>query len=132
MPIDDRLKKAAIARAGAIQPGEAFAGMKVLSVETLDGIKFFLENPASADKKNAAETWLLLRASGSKPLSRVYCESCSVKSLNRVLEVAREPVLAAVGAWGLLATPPALLKSLSKGFFRTFGDTGCLTRLEEE
>ena len=36
--------------------------MKVLRVETLDGIKFFLENPACAGKKNAAETWLLLRA----------------------------------------------------------------------
>jgi phosphomannomutase len=62
-------------------------------VETLDGIKFFLENPACAGKKNAAETWLLLRASGTEPLLRVYCESCSVESVNRVLEVAREFVL---------------------------------------
>jgi phosphomannomutase len=93
MHIDDRLKQAAIARAAAIQPGEAFAGMKVLRVETLDGIKFFLENPVCAGKKNAAETWLLLRASGTEPLLRVYCESCSVESVNRVLEVAREFVL---------------------------------------
>ena len=85
MHIDDRLKQAAIARAGAIKPGEAFAGLKVLRVETLDGIKFFLENPDCAGKKNAAETWLLLRASGTEPLLRVYCESCSVESVSGCL-----------------------------------------------
>ncbi len=93
MHIDDRLKLAAIARAGAIKAGEKFAGLKVLRVETLDGIKFFLENPDCAGKKNAAETWLLLRASGTEPLLRVYCESCSVASVNRVLEAARTFVL---------------------------------------
>jgi phosphomannomutase len=93
MHIDDRLKRSAITRAGAIQPGEPFAGMKLLRVETLDGIKFFLENPACAGKKNAAETWLLLRASGTEPLLRVYCESCSVDSVNHVLEAARSFVL---------------------------------------
>jgi phosphomannomutase len=93
MHIDDRLKLAAIARAGAIKAGEAFAGLKVVRVETLDGIKFFLENPDCAGKKNAAETWLLLRASGTEPLLRVYCESCSVASVERVLEAARTFVL---------------------------------------
>jgi phosphomannomutase len=93
MHIDDRLKQAAIARAGTIRKGETFAGLKVLRVETLDGIKFFLENPAGAGKKHAAETWLLLRASGTEPLLRVYCESCSVESVNQVLEAAREFVL---------------------------------------
>ena len=68
-------------------------GMKVLRVETLDGVKFFLENATCAGKKNAAETWLLLRASGTKPLLRVYCESCSVESVDAVLNVAREFVL---------------------------------------
>ena len=79
MHIDEELKQSAIARAKA---GVAeIAGMKVLRVETLDGIKFFLENPDCAGKKNAAETWLLLRASGTEPLLRVYCESCSVESV---------------------------------------------------
>jgi phosphomannomutase len=66
----------------------------VLKVETLDGIKFFLENQACAGLENAAETWLLLRASGTEPLLRVYCESCSVASVEAVLNVAREFVLA--------------------------------------
>jgi len=91
MHIDEAVKQSAIARAKA---GVAdFAGMKVLRVETLDGIKFFLDNPGCAGKKNAAETWLLLRASGTEPLLRVYCESCSVESVAKVLEAAQAFVL---------------------------------------
>jgi phosphomannomutase len=67
--------------------------LKVLRVETMDGIKFFLENPDCASKPNAAETWLLLRASGTEPLLRVYCESCSAESVARVLEAAQRFVL---------------------------------------
>ena len=92
MHIDETLKQSAIARAKA--PVSDFAGMKVLRVETLDGIKFFLDNPACAGKANAAETWLLLRASGTEPLLRVYCESCSVESVAKVLEAAQVFVLA--------------------------------------
>jgi phosphomannomutase len=67
--------------------------MKVLRVETLDGIKFFLDNPDCVGKKNATETWLLLRASGTEPLLRVYCESCSEESVAKVLAAARAFVL---------------------------------------
>jgi phosphomannomutase len=94
MHIDEALKQSAIARAKAVKVGEEFAGMKVLKVGTLDGIKFFLENPACAGLKNAAETWLLLRASGTEPLLRVYCESCSVASVDAVLKAAQNFVLA--------------------------------------
>ena len=91
MHIDEAVKQNAIARAKA---GMAdFAGMKVLRVETLDGIKFFLDNPGCAGRKSAAETWLLLRASGTEPLLRVYCESCSVESVAKVLEAAQVFVL---------------------------------------
>ena len=82
---------AAIARARTIQPGAIdFAGMPVLRVETLDGIKFFLDNPEAKSKPNAAETWLLLRASGTEPLMRIYSESVSKKSVNTLLESARQ------------------------------------------
>ena len=95
MHIDDELKQSAIRRAKAFVAGESdVAGLKVLRVETLDGIKFFLENPACAGKKNAAETWLLLRASGTEPLLRVYCESCSQESVQQVLAAAKAFVLA--------------------------------------
>jgi phosphomannomutase len=94
MHIDEELKQSAIARARALSAGDTMAGMKVLRVETMDGIKFFLENSSCVGKPNAAETWLLLRASGTEPLLRVYCESCSVESVTQVLEAARLFVLA--------------------------------------
>ena len=87
MHIDDALKFSAIARAKAGM--SEIAGLKVLRTETLDGIKFFLENPACTGKAHAAETWLLLRASGTEPLLRVYCESCSVESVQKVLQAAQ-------------------------------------------
>jgi phosphomannomutase len=93
MHIAEEIKQSAIRRAKAIGVGAEIAGMKVLRVETLDGIKFFLENPECADKKNAAETWLLLRASGTEPLLRVYCESCSQESVKKVLAAAQKFVL---------------------------------------
>jgi phosphomannomutase len=93
MHINEALKQSAIARASELKAGDSFAGMKILKVETLDGTKFFLENPTCASKPNAAETWLLLRASGTEPLLRVYCESCSVESVNEVLATAKSFVL---------------------------------------
>ena len=90
MHIPDDLKKSAIARATALKAGDvAFAGMTVLRQETMDGVKFFLENPEAANKPNAAETWILLRASGTEPLLRVYTESCSKESVARLLEAGK-------------------------------------------
>jgi phosphomannomutase len=88
--IPDHIKNGAIARARALQAGDpVFAGMKILRQETLDGVKFYLDNPEVATKPNAAETWLLLRASGTEPLMRIYTESCSKESVTRLLESAR-------------------------------------------
>jgi phosphomannomutase len=70
------------AKAGISEIG----GMKVLRAETLDGIKLFVENPEAATKPNAAESWLLLRVSGTEPLLRVYAESCSPHSVKQLLD----------------------------------------------
>ncbi len=86
--IPDDLKNAAIARAKA--GVKEFAGMPVEHVETLDGIKFFLDNPEAKTKPSAAKTWLLLRASGTEPLLRIYSESCSKESVAKLLEAARQ------------------------------------------
>ena len=89
--IPEDVKNGAIARAKALKVGETvFAGMPILRQETLDGVKFFLDNPEAKTKPNAAETWLLLRASGTEPLLRIYCESCSKESVAKVLESARK------------------------------------------
>jgi phosphomannomutase len=85
--IPDSLKNAAIARAKA--GVKEFAGMPVEKVETLDGIKFWLDNPEAKTKPKAAKTWLLLRASGTEPLLRIYSESCSKESVKKLLDAAR-------------------------------------------
>jgi phosphomannomutase len=69
--------------------------MPILSQNTMDGIKFYLDNLEAKTKPNAAETWLLLRASGTEPLMRIYCESCSKESVAKVLEAARKFALSA-------------------------------------
>ena len=89
--IPEETKRGAMARAGALHAGErAFAGMEIERVETLDGVKFFLRNLEADAKPRAAETWLLLRASGTEPLMRIYCESCSRESVAKLLEAGRE------------------------------------------
>jgi phosphomannomutase len=88
--IPDEIKNAAIARAKSLKAGDpAFAGMPVLRMETMDGVKFYLDNPEAKTKPNAAETWILLRASGTEPLMRIYTESCSKESVSRLLEAGR-------------------------------------------
>jgi phosphomannomutase len=85
--IENEIKEAAIARA---QAGVTeFAGMKVSHIETLDGVKFFLHDPSADSKPIAAKTWLLLRASGTEPLLRIYSEATSKESVHALLEAAR-------------------------------------------
>ncbi len=93
--IDDTLKNAAIAKAKA--GVKEFAGMPVERVSTLDGIKFFVKNPEAATKKNAAESWLLLRASGTEPLLRIYSESCSKESVEKLLEAGKQFAMGSLG-----------------------------------
>jgi phosphomannomutase len=89
--IPDAIKNGAIARAKDLKTGDVgFAGMKILWQETLDGVKFYLDNPEAVTKPNAAETWILLRASGTEPLMRIYTESTSPENVKKLLESARE------------------------------------------
>jgi phosphomannomutase len=89
--IPDNVKSAAIARARALKPGDpAIAGMPILRQETLDGVKFYLDNPEAKTKPNAAETWILFRASGTEPLMRIYTESTSKEAVAKLLEAGRK------------------------------------------
>jgi phosphomannomutase len=86
--IPEETKQSAIRRAaGGVSE---FAGMPVLHQETLDGIKFYLDNPEARHRPRAAESWLLLRASGTEPLLRIYAESCSPESVHALLEAGRK------------------------------------------
>ncbi len=88
--ISGDVKNAAIARAKALKQGDTvFAGMPILCMNAMDGVKFYLDNPEAKSKPNAAETWLLLRASGTEPLMRIYAESCSKEAVQKLLESAR-------------------------------------------
>jgi phosphomannomutase len=90
LDLPEEIKNGVIARALALQPGDpVFAGMPIHSQDTLDGVKFYLDNPEAMTKPKAAETWLLLRASGTEPLLRIYTESCSKESVAKLLESAR-------------------------------------------
>jgi phosphomannomutase len=57
-------------------------GFEVERVETLDGMKFFLEAPTGG---NGAEAWVLIRASGTEPLLRVYSEAASPELVSQIL-----------------------------------------------
>ena len=85
------MKDAAIARAKALKSGDpVIAGMPILRQENLDGVKFYLDNPEAKTKPNAAETWILFRASGTEPLMRIYTESTSKETVAKLLESGRK------------------------------------------
>lgn len=89
--IPEQTKQSAIRRAaaGVLE----FAGMRVLRRETLDGIKFYLENPRASHLPQAAESWLLVRASGTEPLLRIYAESGSREAVHSLIEAGRNFVM---------------------------------------
>ncbi|MBI4845424.1 MAG: phosphoglucomutase/phosphomannomutase family protein [Candidatus Omnitrophica bacterium] len=49
---------------------------KVIDVKTYDGTKFILED----------ESWLLIRASGTEPIVRIYAESNNIKTTRHLIE----------------------------------------------
>ena len=59
---------------------EAVGGFKVVDRITHDGIKLLLEGG----------NWLLIRASGTEPMFRLYVEANDVESMRRIQEGARE------------------------------------------
>jgi phosphomannomutase len=85
LTISDDVKFGAIKRAdsGAVTKLGSF---KVLRKENLDGVKFFLDTPNHNGRD--AEAWVLLRASGTEPLMRVYSEASSPELVNEILATA--------------------------------------------
>lgn len=83
MHIPNDVKESAIRRASAGL--DKIGPYKVLRKEEKDGVKFFLETPTP---KQDAEAWLLLRASGTEPLLRVYSEAASPEVVKQILAAA--------------------------------------------
>lgn len=61
-------------------PPTRFGGRKVKNVETIDGIKFDLED----------DDWILLRFSGTEPIIRCYAEAETKKELTNMMKVGME------------------------------------------
>jgi phosphomannomutase len=60
-------------------PPEELGGYEVKSVETTDGVKLRFE-----------DGWLLVRASGTEPLLRLYCEMDSPEKVDQILSEAEK------------------------------------------
>jgi alpha-D-glucose phosphate-specific phosphoglucomutase len=78
--ISNEMKEDAIRRASA-KPAK-MGSFVVKSIGTLDGVKFFLDAPTNG---NGAEAWVLVRASGTEPLLRIYCEASAPELVSQIL-----------------------------------------------
>ena len=82
--IADDIKQAAIRRADSGQV-QKLGKYKVVRKENLDGVKFFLD---ASTNGNGAEAWVLMRASGTEPLMRIYCEAAAPELVTEILNSA--------------------------------------------
>ncbi len=79
--LSNEAKDDAMSRAGA-KPAKV-GSFAVQKLETLDGVKFFLDAPTYG---SGAEAWVLVRASGTEPLLRIYCEAASPELVSQILK----------------------------------------------
>ncbi|HZP17153.1 MAG TPA: phosphoglucomutase/phosphomannomutase family protein, partial [Terriglobales bacterium] len=87
--IPDDVKLAAIERARSEQFKE-LGHYRVLRKEGLDGVKLFLDAPTNG---KGAEAWILLRASGTEPLLRLYAEAASPELVKEMLSSGESMVM---------------------------------------
>jgi len=84
--IPEEIKQRAIQSARA-DGTKRLGAYGIASKETMDGIKFFLDAPTNG---NGAEAWVLLRASGTEPLLRIYAEAASPDLVHEILASAEK------------------------------------------
>jgi alpha-D-glucose phosphate-specific phosphoglucomutase len=82
--IPDDVKQQAIQRAQS-ERTKRLAHYSIERKETLDGVKLFLDAPTNG---NGADAWVLLRASGTEPLLRIYAEAASPELVKEILHSA--------------------------------------------
>jgi phosphomannomutase len=83
--IPDAVKRAAIQKACA-EATTKLGSYAIVKKENMDGVKLFLNAP---DHNQGAKPWVLLRASGTEPLLRVYSEAAAPELVAEVLDLAR-------------------------------------------
>ena len=84
MHIPDNVKQSAIQRANA-EATKKLGRYNIVRKENMDGVKFFLDAPAP---NSGATPWVLLRASGTEPLLRVYSEAATPDLVTEILKEA--------------------------------------------
>ncbi len=82
--VDEAAKQSAIQRASDDKIG-SLGAYRILRRERLDGVKLYLDAPR---ERNGAEPWLLLRASGTEHLLRLYAEAASPQLVGDILDAA--------------------------------------------
>ena len=59
----------------SLKAGDEIAGRKIINIDDLDGYKLFFENG-----------WIIIRASGTEPLLRFYCETYDSDETKTILK----------------------------------------------
>lgn len=85
LTIPDDIKFDAIRRADSGQV-KKLGRYNVLRKENLDGVKFYLDVPNHNGRD--AEAWVLIRASGTEPLMRIYSEAAAPELVREILDSA--------------------------------------------
>lgn len=62
---------------------KAFGAYKVEKLETIDGWKYYFEN----------DQWMMVRASGTEPVLRVYAESDTIENTRKILKASQDTLL---------------------------------------
>lgn len=70
-------KQNALKSCKAKKAGDEIGGKKIISIDDLDGFKFYFDNG-----------WIIVRASGTEPLLRIYCETTGTDQTNEILNKA--------------------------------------------
>lgn len=61
----------------------SFGSYKVEKLETIDGWKYFFEN----------DQWMMIRASGTEPVLRIYAESDTIENTRKILKATQDALL---------------------------------------
>lgn len=80
--ITEAQKQAVIAACKA-KSYKSFGGYKIQGIEDLDGWKFLL----------GGETWVMIRASGTEPVLRVYAQAPNLAEARKMLDATKETIL---------------------------------------